>query len=112
LPPLGTGELEAGRLFRKDCFNSALENRQLVLHRAPYDLRVYPEIFVDKDIPEACDFLPIHVCMLCTNLIRNLLACFSNDFQIADDGVERLLVLGQGLQRSSRGVTSDLAHGL
>ena len=54
---------------------------------------VQAEVFVGDDVPQSGELVPFNIWITRSYLRRNVFGCFSNDFEIAHDGIEGLFIL-------------------
>src|SRR6267154_4574498 len=68
-----------------DCQQRLLERRQIVFHRVPDNLAIYPLILVAQDVADTGDVLPAHVLMLRFEFTAEVAASFGNHLDAALD---------------------------
>lgn len=86
-----------GRLFFQNICHCFFENYQLVFDHIPNDFGIHAKVLVDEDVSQSRDPPPINFGMLGTHIFRHTLHRFPDDLQVANDGVECLVGMLEGL---------------
>src|SRR5918996_1691610 len=78
--------------LRADDRKLRLEVRQILLDDLPNNLYINVEIIVNDAISQANDSAPLDLDVLGSEILRQAVGSFADDFQIADDRVDGLIV--------------------
>lgn len=84
-----TGRLQCYCLVRvilQVCAYAFREVRDFSLHDIPHDFEIYSKVLVNENVFQAGDSLPFDVDEL-ANLIRNLLRCLADHFEVSNDSI-------------------------
>ena len=79
--------------------NCPLNSRELVVDHIPQDVYVDPEVFVDEDVPEPGDLLPLDLATASPEIGWEALDGFADDFEVPHHRVDRLVVRGERILR-------------
>jgi hypothetical protein len=71
--------------------NLTFKEREFFLHARPEQVPVYPEIPVGNDIPHTCYPPPVTIGRGTGKRIRNMFRCFTNNLDIPEDRILRLV---------------------
>ena len=109
LVPLTTSATQA--LFEKS-LELISQRREIVSHCLPNDAQVDAEVLMDQNVPHACDISPWHAgreAFLVRGQVPNSL---TDDFEVADNCVDSLLIGLELLETQTSYVSFDLRDSL
>jgi hypothetical protein len=107
-----TSDVPSSSAFRSQNLPGPIKKyRNPILNYIPQDIFVQTKIFVGYDVAQASDLISFYIGIACSHLGRNALRCFSDDLQIAYNGIEGLFVLHKLVQVQPLGIAHDLFAG-
>lgn len=69
-----------------------LQLGNFVPNNIPNDINVYPEIFMNQNVPKSRNLSPFDVRIFGSDLFRYVLDCFAYNFQVSYDSICCLLI--------------------
>ena len=82
-----------------------------MLTTAPQDVDVDPEVFVDQDVPEPGDLLPLDLGTASPEICREALDGFADDLEVPHHRVDRHVVRRKRILGQTSRVSADSCDG-